>query len=55
MFKAIPLQAWTVPQASRKLTLPEFLDDRHTKAIKSSALRTGPPLPPGDTRGAHFC
>jgi hypothetical protein len=27
--KAVPVQAWTSPQKSRRLELPEFLDNRH--------------------------
>jgi hypothetical protein len=36
--KGIPLQAWTGP---RRLRLPEFLDNLHTKVVRLSALRTG--------------
>jgi hypothetical protein len=45
--KAIPLQAWTSPLGSRRMRLPEFLDSRHMKVVKLSALRTGRlyPLP----------
>ena len=39
--KAIPLQAWTGPEGSRRLRLPDFLDNRHTKVVRLSALRTG--------------
>ena len=39
--KAIPLQAWTDPEASRRLRLTEFLDNRHIKAVRLSALSTG--------------
>jgi len=38
--KSVPLQAWTAPQGSRKLRLPDFV----TKAQdggRLSALRTG--------------
>jgi hypothetical protein len=46
-FKAIPLQAWTGPEGSRRLRFPEFLDIRHMKVARLSALRTGrfTPLP----------
>jgi hypothetical protein len=33
--KAIPLQAWTGPEA------PRFQDNRHVKVVRLSALRTG--------------
>jgi hypothetical protein len=39
--KGVPLQAWTGPQGSRRLRLPEFLDSQHMKAVRSSDLRTG--------------
>jgi len=39
--KAIPLQAWTGPEGSRSLRLPEFLDSRHMKVVRLSALHTG--------------
>jgi hypothetical protein len=38
--KAIPLKAWTGPEGSRKLRLPED-DILHMKVVKSSFLRTG--------------
>jgi hypothetical protein len=31
--KAIPLQAWTDSEGSRRLRLPEFLDNRHIKVV----------------------
>jgi len=39
--KAIPLQAWTGPEGSRRLRIPRFQDDLHMKVVRSSALRTG--------------
>jgi hypothetical protein len=39
--QTIPLQVWTCPQSSRRLRLPEFLDYRHTKVERLSAIRTG--------------
>jgi hypothetical protein len=38
--KAIPAQAWTGPEGCRRLRLPEFLDSRHMKVIRLSALHT---------------
>ena len=38
--KAIPLQAWTGPNGSRRLRLPDF-ESRHTKVVRLSPLRTG--------------
>jgi hypothetical protein len=53
--KAIPLQAWTGLEGSRRLRLPEFQDDRHVKVVRLSALRTGRLYPPGNIAGTHFC
>jgi len=44
--KAIPLQAWTVPEGSREVEVPRFQDSRHMMVVRLSALRTGPLLPP---------
>jgi hypothetical protein len=57
--KAIPVQARTGPEGSRWVRLPEFLDNRHVKAVRLSAdPRAGrlfPPPPPRYTPGTHFC
>ena len=47
MSTAIPLQAWTGPEGSRRLRLPNF------KTIGSPTHR--PPLSPGSIPGTHFC
>jgi hypothetical protein len=39
--KAFPLQAWTGSEGWRKLRLIEFLNSRHMKVVRLSALRTG--------------
>jgi hypothetical protein len=39
--KAIPVKAWTGPQGSRRFKLPEFLDNKHMKMTRLSAIRTG--------------
>jgi len=40
--KAVPLQAWTVPEGSRKLGLPDFVttaqDDGRLSALRTSRL-----------------
>ena len=38
--KAIPLQAWTGPEGSRRFEAPRFQDNRHMKVVGLSALRT---------------
>jgi len=45
--KAIPLQAWTGPEGSKRLM--------HMKVVRLSALRTGRFYPPGNIPGTHFC
>jgi hypothetical protein len=52
--KAIPLQACTGPEASRKLRLPEFLDSWRMKVVRLSAIRTGRLYRPGSIPGTHF-
>ena len=52
--KAIPLQAWTGPEGSRKLRFPDFVTTAQDCG-RLSALRTGRFLPPGNTPGTHFC
>jgi hypothetical protein len=39
--KAIPVHAWTEPEGSMKLRLPELLDNLHMKMVGLSALDTG--------------
>jgi hypothetical protein len=38
---AIPLQAWTGREGSRRLRLAEFLDSRHMNMVRLAAVRTG--------------
>jgi hypothetical protein len=46
----------TGPWVSRRLwRLPAFLDNRHLKVTRLSALRTDCLYPPGDIPGTHFC
>ena len=39
--KAFPLQAWAGPWGFQEVEAPEFLDNRHMKVVRLSALRTG--------------
>jgi hypothetical protein len=48
--RGISIQAWTVPEGSRRLKLPEFQDNRHMKVARLLALRTGPFYPPPPPR-----
>ena len=53
--KAIPLQAWTDPECSRRLRLPDFKTIRHMKVIRLSAVHTGRLYPAWNIPGTHFC
>jgi hypothetical protein len=52
--KAVPLQAWSGPEGSRKLRFPDFLTTAQDGG-KVVSLTHRPPLPPGNTPGTHFC
>ena len=52
--KAVLLQAWTVPEGSRKFSLTDFLTTAQGGG-RLSALRIGSFLPPGNIPGTHFC
>ena len=52
--KAIPLQAWTAPEGSRRLRFPDFKQSAHEGGKVVSPTHR-PPLPPGNIPGAHFC
>ena len=51
--KAVPLQAWSGPEDSRKLRFPDFITAQDGGKIVSLTHR--PSLPPGNTPGTHFC
>jgi len=52
--KAVPLQAWSGPEGSRKLRFPDFTTTAQ-EGRKVVTLMHRPPLPPGNTPGTHFC
>jgi hypothetical protein len=52
--KAVALQAWSDPEGSRKLRFPDFMTASQD-GDKVVSLTHRPPLPPGNTPGAHFC
>ena len=52
--KAVPLQAWSGPEGSRKLRFPDFMTTAQDGG-KILSLTHRPPLPPGNTPGTHFC
>jgi len=52
--KAVPLQAWSSPDGSRKLRFPDFMTAAQDVG-KVVRLTYRPPLPPGNAPGTHFC
>jgi hypothetical protein len=52
--KAVPLQAWSGPEGSRKLRFPYFMTKAKYGGMVVS-LTHRPPLPLGNTPGTHFC
>jgi hypothetical protein len=52
--KAVPLQAWSGPEGSRKLRFPDYVTTAQDGG-KVVSLTHRPPSPPGNTPGAHFC
>jgi hypothetical protein len=52
--KAVPLQAWTGPEGSRKLRFLDFVTTARDggKVVRLTHL---PPLPPRNIPGTHFC
>ena len=51
--KAVPLQAWSGPEGSRKLRFPDFMTTAQDGG-KVVSLTHQPPSPPGYTPGTHF-
>jgi len=52
--KAVPLQAWSGPEDSKKLRFPDFMISAQDSG-KVVSITHRPPLPPGNTPGTHFC
>ena len=52
--KSVPLQAWSGPEGSRKLRVPNFMTTAQGGG-KVVSLRHRPHLPPGNSPGTHFC
>jgi len=51
--KAVPLQAWSSPEGSRKLRFSDFMKTAQDGG-KVVSLMHRLPLPPGNTSGTHF-
>jgi hypothetical protein len=43
------------PLGFQDIEAPRFLDNRHMKVVRLSALRTGRLYPPGNIPGTHLC
>ena len=52
--KAVPLQAWSGPEGSRKFRFPDLMTTAQDGG-KVVSLTQRPPLPPGNPPGSHFC
>jgi hypothetical protein len=52
--KAVPLQAWSGPEGSKKLRFSDFMKTAQDGGTVVS-LTHRPPLPPGNTPGTNFC
>jgi hypothetical protein len=52
--KAVPLQAWSGPEGSRKLRFPDFTTTAQDGG-KVVSLMHRPPLPRANTPGTRFC
>ena len=52
--RAVPLQACSGPEGSRKLRFPDIMTTAQDGG-KVVSLTHRPPLPPGNTPGTHFC
>ena len=51
--KAVPLQAWSGPEGSRKLRVPDFMTTAQDDGKVVSLIHRSP-LPTGNTPGSHF-
>jgi hypothetical protein len=52
--KAVPLNAWSGPEGSRKLRVPDYMTTAQD-VCKVVSFTHRPPLPPGNAPGTHFC
>jgi len=52
--KAIPLEAWTGPEGSRRFRIP-IIRQSGPEGGEVVSLTHWPPIPPGNIHGIHFC
>jgi hypothetical protein len=50
-----PITGLDRPLGCQEVEASRFLDNRHMKVVRLSALRTGRLYPPGNIPGTHFC
>jgi hypothetical protein len=53
--KCSPITGLDRPLGFQEAEAPTFLDNRHMKVVRLSAIRTGRVYPPGNIPGTHFC
>jgi len=53
--KAIPVQTWTGPEGSKRLRLPEYLDNWYMKVVRFQPYTPAVFTLQGISRGTHFC
>jgi len=55
--KAVPLEAWSGPEGSRKLRFPDYMTmaQAGSKVVSLTHQQPFQPLAPGNTPGTHFC
>jgi hypothetical protein len=54
-FFSNPITGLDRPLGFQEVEAPIFLDNRHMKVVRLSALHTGRLYPPGKIPGTHFC
>jgi hypothetical protein len=50
-----PITGLDRPLGFQEVEAPRFIDNRHTKVVKLSALRTDRLYPPRNIPGTYFC
>jgi hypothetical protein len=55
LYKSNPITGLDRPLGFQEVEAPGFIDNRHMKVVRLSALRTGRLYPPGNMPGTHFC
>jgi hypothetical protein len=55
IIKSNPITGLDRPLGLQEVEAPRFLDNRHMKVVRLSALGTSRLYPPGNIPGTHFC